>query len=773
MLYRYITPRSRKKQKFPNPKKRPMSDETSSSTTSLANLLPKQARKQLFEPEPIKMKPLEITDLQSKPLYVNYDGLIILETSSKNAKIATEFLITISEPISRPQNIHEYRITSYSLYAAASVGLSTDEILETLDSFSRNVIPSSMSRFIRDCTISYGKLRLVMDNKNFFLEFVTQDEFLKNRLLGDIIVSKCVEIINEECKIKKDSLEILQKRCIELDYPLIEEYDFRKDMNLPSIEMDLRPDISIRSYQETSLNKMFSSGRARSGIIVLPCGAGKTLVGITAICTMKKSTLILCTSGIAVEQWRSQLLQFSTIKESDICRFTADRKEMIYTNQNNNTADEEFAPKILITTYSMLSFSGKRSHDAKKIVEQIEKNIWGNLMLDEVHVVPALMFRKVLSIVTHKSKLGLTATLLREDDKIDDLNFLIGPKLYEADWQTLSQAGHIATVKCFEVWCEMTKEFYKEYLNVNARRKNVLTIMNPAKFRTCEYLIKMHEARGDKIIVFSDNICALKFYAMKLGKPFIYGPTSHAERMKILSQFQKNNKINTIFLSKVGDTSIDLPEATVLIQVSSHFGSRRQEAQRLGRILRARKRNDPGFKVFFYSLISMDTEEMYYSKKRRQFLIDQGYVFKTYIPGEVFNPQNFSLLPLNKCFVCHATLEKGKEQCECLLNKKRLGFDFQSNYMNLEEQFIEVQTYKNFLKKSVLGDKQKEADLLASICMAGEVEMMSEDSEDLEKTFKTSKLTNVDTLAYVEKEKKAKQHVMFRKLNDQKRLKKD
>jgi DNA excision repair protein ERCC-3 len=247
--------------------------------------------------------------------------------------------------------------------------------------------------------------------------------------------------------------------------------------------------------------------------------------------------------------------------------------------------------------------------------------------LDEVHVVPAMMFRKVISLVTHHCKLGLTATLVREDDKIEDLNFLIGPKLYEADWQDLSAQGHIAKVECSEVWCNMTGEFYREYLTQSSRKRRLLAIMNPTKFQVCEYLIKKHEAKGDKIIVFSDSVAALKAYALKLGKPFIYGPTGQTERMRILKQFQTNPLINTIFLSKVGDTSIDLPEATCLIQISSHFGSRRQEAQRLGRILRAKRRNDPDFKVFFYSLVSLDTDEMFYSSKRQQFLVDQGYTF--------------------------------------------------------------------------------------------------------------------------------------------------
>ncbi|KAG6312238.1 transcription factor TFIIH complex ERCC-3 subunit [Claviceps purpurea] len=174
----------------------------------------------------------------------------------------------------------------------------------------------------------------------------------------------------------------------------------------------------------------------------------------------------------------------------------------------------------------------------------------------------------------------------------------------------------------------MPTEFYDEYLRAPSRKKNLLYIMNPRKFQACQYLINYHEGRGDKIIVFSDNVYALKAYALKLGKAFIYGGTGQPERLKVLENFQHNPLVNTLFLSKIGDTSLDLPEATCLIQISSHYGSRRQEAQRLGRILRAKRRNDEGFNAFFYSLVSKDTQEMFFSSKRQAFLVDQGYAFK-------------------------------------------------------------------------------------------------------------------------------------------------
>ncbi|KAH7323225.1 P-loop containing nucleoside triphosphate hydrolase protein, partial [Stachybotrys elegans] len=215
-----------------------------------------------------------------------------------------------------------------------------------------------------------------------------------------------------------------------------------------------------------------------------------------------------------------------------------------------------------------------------------------------------------------------------EDEKIEDLNFLIGPKLYEANWMELSEQGFIARVQCAEVWCPMSPEFYARYVETRSRSRSLFSVMNPSKFQAFQYLIKHHESRGDKIIVFSDNVFALEVYAKKLMKPFPFGGTGNAERQEILDYFRNSPDCSTLFLSKIGDTSLDLPEATCLIQISAQYGSRRQEAQRLGRILRAKRRNEDGFNAFFYSLVSKDTVEMVYSAKRQAFLVDQGYTFK-------------------------------------------------------------------------------------------------------------------------------------------------
>ena len=637
-------------------------------------------------------------DHSARPLWISpRNAKIIFESFSPLAGQAQDFLTTIAEPISRPTYIHEYKLTPHSLYAAVSVGLDPKDIISVLDRLCKMPIPENIIQFIHSCSKSYGKVKLVLKDNRFFVE--SSDPQMLQKLLRDSVIgplrlegSGDEGVMKERAptmgtlvipgtknaagaaqagltqkntslgqplsaaqgegsqdlfadvtglqegeededededavhsfEISSDAVETVQKQCLLLECPILEEYDFRNDSRNVNLEIDLKPQAQIRPYQEKSLSKMFGNGRAKSGIIVLPCGAGKTLVGITAACTIKKSVVVLCTSSMSVVQWRNEFIKWSNINPDQIAVFTSESKEKF----RGETG-------IIVSTYSMVTNSRNRSYDSQKMMDFLTGREWGLLILDEVHVVPASIFRRVVSSIATHSKLGLTATLLREDDKIKDLNFLIGPKLYEANWMELSEQGHIAKVQCAEVWCPMTTEFYQEYLNSSTRKRVLLYIMNPRKFQACQYLIDYHEKRGDKIIVFSDNVYALQAYALKLGKAFIYGNTPQAERMRILENFQLNDQVNTIFLSKIGDTSLDLPEATCLIQISSHYGSRRQEAQRLGRILRAKRRNDEGFNAFFYSLVSKDTQEMYYSSKRQAFLVDQGYAFKviTHLQG--------------------------------------------------------------------------------------------------------------------------------------------
>jgi len=372
-----------------------------------------------------------------------------------------------------------------------------------------------------------------------------EEDLLASEAGGTSSRAKQPKLTTVAFQIKAEQVEVVKKQAIELDYPLMEEYDFRNDTVNPNIPMDLKPHARIRRYQERSLAKMFGNGRARSGIIVLPCGAGKTLTGVTAAQTIKKSVIVLCTNAVSVLQWKHQFQLWTNIPDDRICCFTSDKKEKIHPEGC-----------VVVTTYTMISYGGKRSDKSKEVMDAISGREWGLMLMDEVHVVPAKMFRRVVGNVKAHCRLGLTAKLVREDDLISDLNFLIGPKLYEANWMDLIAAGYLANVQRVEVWCPMTGPFMGEYLkpSANARLKQLLYVMNPSKLCAVEYLVNFHEARGDKIIVFSDLVYSLKLYADILKKPLIYGETPEKERQAILGMFRSTKTVSTICLSNSGLT---------------------------------------------------------------------------------------------------------------------------------------------------------------------------------------------------------------------------
>jgi DNA excision repair protein ERCC-3 len=626
---------------------------------------------------------LKLNDnLENRSLYISDDGHIFLETFAPYYKETSDFLVAIAEPVNRTKNIHEYMLTQYSLYAAASMNIKTSDIIQVLSNLAKNTLPEKLVKYIIDNTETYGKVKLILKNKRYFIECTapgiinklqsnekinrsyqsiyykrkasksttaqTGSEYNSRDLTINLnlntsakpiatselksVIKNIMEDEKKEDKvddipcigenyfeIDPDHLEEIKKVCIEIKYPLLEEYDFRNDKTLPNIDILPRLKNAARAYQEKALSIMFSNERARSGIIVLPCGAGKTLVGIMTTATIKKNTIILCNSGVSVEQWYREFNDWTIIKPRDnIARFTSKNKDKLW--------DMENKAGILITTYTMMSYQGKRSEEVGKMIDIIKNTEWGLMILDEVQVVPAEMFRKILSIVKTHCKLGLTATLVREDKKIEDLNFLIGPKHYEANWLDLQRDGYLARVKCTEIWCEMSSDYYEEYLKANPRKRMLLYVSNPNKFFICKSLIEHH--KKDKIIIFSDNIFCLEKYARELKVPFISGRVNDRERYEILQLFRNTNECNCILMSKVGDTSLDLPNASVIIQISSHFGSRRQEAQRLGRILRPKKDITSEFNAHFYSIVTKNTEEMFFSNKRHQFLVDQGFSFK-------------------------------------------------------------------------------------------------------------------------------------------------
>lgn len=485
---------------------------------------------------------------------------------------------------------------------------------------------------------------LVYKHSGYFVELLGNDPGVLRLLLTDPTIAQALtkndydlpitklnpigepkdepeEIDVKSFAIRMDAVNQVKERAIELGYALAEEYDFKSDTTAPNLpQIDLKPHAQIRTYQATALSHMLGSGRARSGVIVLPCGAGKTFTGVTAAHTIKKTVLCLTANSLSVRQWKEQFHHWTTIPDSHVTIFTSD-------NKCKNLPENG----ILISTFQMVAFRGERNPETQPIMDLIQSRQWGLLLVDEAHMVPAKEWRKAVQSIQAKCKLGLTATMVREDDKIKDLDTLIGPELYRADWKELTAQGYLANVQCIEVLCPMPASFMKAYTDEpNVHRKLSLSGVNPCKLRAVEMLVRYHEQRGDKIIVFSDKLFPLQTCAEMLKRPYIYGQTKEWERQLCLDAFRKDNlEVQTICLSKVGDVAIDLPKANVVIQVTSHFKSQRQEAQRLGRILRPKSTNNSSasFDAFFYTLVSKDTKEMECSSGRQKFLVDQGYSF--------------------------------------------------------------------------------------------------------------------------------------------------
>jgi DNA excision repair protein ERCC-3 len=577
---------------------------------------------------------------------------IILQTMTDYYKEIVDFLVAIGEPIVRTKNFHEYELTKFSLYSASSMGVETSDIIQILENISKNALQKDLKDFIIENTKTYGMARLLLKKKRYFISCKNQEVFNIIKEIQEVKISNQKVIYQENKPMELDDNnpeDVIPPNCIEISskdfgsvrsacerekYPLLEEYAFKEDEgNILNITPKFKS--PVRPYQEKALNIMCSNGIARSGIIVLPCGAGKTLVGILAICTIKRNTIIICNNNVAVKQWYREINDWVNITVKDklnekedknrfICRFTSNQKDPLWNFKKE--------AGILITSFTMLSFTGKRSAEVEKALEQLREVDWGLMVIDEVQLLPAKTFSEIIK-EKYKShcKLGLTATLVREDEGIKDLHLLIGPKLYEANWLDLQKDGFLARVKCIEIWSEMHPDFYKDYLEIkDYDYQKLLYVSNPNKYLVTLYLLQKHE--GDKIIIFSDNLFTIKqynefFLKKNINFKMIHGKISNKQRENILSEFRSESGMNILLMTKVGDISIDIPNANVIIQVSSHFGSRMQEAQRFGRILRAKKDILSEYNAFFYTIVSKNTEEMKYSTKRHRFLVDQGYYF--------------------------------------------------------------------------------------------------------------------------------------------------
>ena len=546
-----------------------------------------------------------------KPLIIQSDRTLMLEVGHPGYVECRDFLALFAELVKSPEFIHTYRVTPLSLWNAAALGVPFKDILKGLEAFSRYGIPSNVIVDMREWYETYGKLVLQKaEAADDCLELVVKD----TRILERIRNNKSLE----EFWVNNDGLPglfipqarrgDLKQALIKAGYPVKDLCGYlegeRLDITLRSIDLDGNS-FQLRDYQKDAIDMFYCAGQKTggSGVIVLPCGSGKTIIGLGTMAQISSHTLIVATNNVSVRQWRDELLSKTNVKETDIGEFTGRVKEI---------------RPITITTYQMLTHRRTKDEPLHNLNIFTEHN-WGLIIYDEVHVLPAPVFRATTAIQARR-RLGLTATLVREDGREDDVFALIGPKRYDVPWKTLESRGYIAEAICTEYRIPLSAEEELKYAHADKRAKFRIAAENERKKELVCELLDNHA--GESILIIGQFISQLEKLAKSLRLPIITGKTRHDDRERLYDEFREG-RINILVVSKVANFAVDLPDARVMIQISGTFGSRQEEAQRLGRILRPKEHTS-----HFYTLVSKGTVEQTFGTNRQLFLVEQGYRYQ-------------------------------------------------------------------------------------------------------------------------------------------------
>jgi DNA excision repair protein ERCC-3 len=546
-----------------------------------------------------------------KPMIVQSDRSVLLETDGPAFEDARDALSGFAELVKSPEHIHTYRITPLSLWNAAAAGMTAKAIIDSLLRFSRYEVPQNVIADVEDNVARYGRLKLFKDEKGRLVlhsdDALLIMELLNQRNLQPLITGSPDA---NHIFVKPGDRGNVKCALIKIGYPVEDLAGYAQGAPL-SLELRTKTlsglPFSLRKYQVESVEAfhMRGSNHGGSGVVVLPCGAGKTMVGIGVMQALQTQTLILTTNTVALRQWRTELLDKTKLKGSDIGEYSGDLKEI---------------RPVTIATYQILTY--RKTKDSPFVhFSLFDEGNWGLIMYDEVHLLPAPVFRATASLQARR-RLGLTATLVREDAREDDVFSLIGPKKYDVPWKVLEKQGWIAQAVCTEIRARLPEEERFRYAISTKRDKFRIASTNPVKDSICESLIEHH--RGDNVLVIGQYLDQLKLLKKRFKAPLITGRTSTRERERLYNAF-RNGEEKLLIVSKVANFAIDLPDANVAIQVSGTFGSRQEEAQRLGRILRPKAN---GGLARFYSLVSRETCDQDYSVKRQLFLTEQGYRYE-------------------------------------------------------------------------------------------------------------------------------------------------
>jgi len=544
---------------------------------------------------------------QSNPVIVQSDRSILLEVDHPLHAEARDVLAQFAELEKSPEHIHTYRLSPLSLWNAASGGMSAQEILELLTRYSKYDIPVNVAVDIREYVSRYGRVKLIREGDALLL---TSNDAA---LIAEIVHHKRTQpfllrqLSSHTIQVDASRRGHIKQALIHIGFPAEDLAGYTEGSSLP---LKLRSktlqtkDFEPRKYQYAASAAYYAGGAPSggSGVVVLPCGAGKTIVGLVTMADIQRATLILTPNTIAVRQWIQEIIDKTDIPPEMVGEYTGDRKNIC---------------PITVSTYQILTYRRSEEEDFPHFALFTSYD-WGLIIYDEVHLLPAPVFR-ITAEIQARRRLGLTATLVREDGREADVFSLIGPKKYDVPWRELERQGWIATAECHEIRVGMTEDEQLNYALAEEREKYRLAAESPAKLTMTRYLAERH--RDDQVLIIGQYIDQLKLLASDLEAPLLTGRTPTAQREKLYDQFRRGD-LKRLVVSKVANFAIDLPDANVAIQVSGTFGSRQEEAQRLGRILRPKS---DGSLAYFYSIVTRDTRDQDFSANRQLFLTEQGY----------------------------------------------------------------------------------------------------------------------------------------------------
>ena len=564
------------------------------------------------------------------PLIVQGDRSLLLDVHAPLAEECRNALIPFAELEKSPEHLHTYKLSPLSLWNAASAGFTAENAIEVLQKFARYDVPQSIVMWIKEISSRFGKIKLIAgpdievpvkeDSAEKIIEhflYLVADslpvykEIAANRTVKKLLTETLEgdkEAPEHSFLLKLTDRGTIKQLLLQAGWPVDDKVALSDgeplDVSLRETTCQGKP-LNIREYQKNSAKALIGDKGPGTGFgtIVLPCGAGKTIVGMTIMDMLKTSTLIITTNISAVHQWIDELLDKTNLTADQIAEYSGENKEI---------------KQVTVATYQVLTWRPDKEGPYPHF-SIFHERPWGLIIYDEVHMLPAPVFRVVAELQAVR-RVGLTATLVREDGCEGYVFSLVGPKRYDVPWKELERDHWIASAECIEVRVDLPVSQEIDYAVATAREKHKIASMNPDKIPIVKEIIE--KCPNDKILVIGQYLDQLDEITKMLGCPIITGKTPNTERDKIYADFRQG-KIRVLVVSKVANFAIDLPDASLAIQVSGTFGSRQEEAQRLGRILRPKEQ-----KSRFFTLITRDTVEEEFGSNRQKFLAEQGYEYK-------------------------------------------------------------------------------------------------------------------------------------------------